>query len=83
MLIYRHAGEPRYIDLDKAPVSGTSAQRATFSFIKFNEDGKISEVKEKSVIHGWLFLWLMFVGLGFRVRDGFCMGCSEGRRRSL
>ena len=39
-----------YFDLDRAPVSGTSVQRATFSYIKLSESGKILEVKEKSVI---------------------------------
>ena len=39
-----------YFDLDKASVSGTSMQRTTFSYIRLSEDGKITEVKEKSII---------------------------------
>jgi len=39
-----------YIDLSQTPVSNTGLQRANFSYLRMSEDGKILEVKEKSVI---------------------------------
>ncbi|CAK9073399.1 unnamed protein product [Durusdinium trenchii] len=73
----RHASV--YVDLGQAPVTGTGLQRANFSYLKLADDGKILEVKEKSVISSLANCgtYIFSSAVDFRVAAEALLECPE------